>query len=190
MNSIFIKTQAFQFTDEEFFLFCSDNKDLRFERDKDQNIIVITPTGSETSKYNSDINFQLVFWNKKKETGYIFDSNAGFILPNKAMRSPDAAWISKEKYENLTDEDRKWFPHICPEFIIELKSPSDTLNALKEKMLEWVENGIYLGWLIDPDTKTVLIYRQDGTIARQDFSKPISGEQVLPGFELDLSFIK
>lgn len=190
MDTFLLKTQAFQFTDEEFFTLCSENRELRFERDKNQNIIVMSPTGSETSKYNSEINFQLVHWNKQIRKGYVFDSNAGFILPNKAMRSPDAAWVDKEKYNALNDEDKKRFPHICPEFILELRSPSDSLQILKEKMLEWVENGIHLGWLIDPETKTVFIYRKDGTIAKQDFSKRVSGEDVLPGFELDLSFIE
>lgn len=190
MDSFLIKTQALQLTDEEFFILCNENKELRFERDKNQNIIVMSPTGSKTSNYNSDIIFQLVFWSKKNGSGNAFDSNAGFFLPNGAMRSPDASWISEDIYDSLPEEDKQRFPHICPEFIIELKSPSDSLQAQKEKMLEWVENGIFLGWLIDPETKTVFIYRKDGTISKQDFTRPVSGEDVLPGFELDLSFIK
>lgn len=190
MDTFLIKTNNINLSEEEFFHLCAQNRELRFERDKNQNIIVMSPTGIETSFYNSEIILQLGIWNKQQKSGIVFESNAGFTLPNGAVRSPDTSWLSNERYHELSEEDKKRFAHTCPEFVIELKSPTDALHSLKEKMHEWIENGAQLAWLINPETKNVIIYRKDGSIAEQDFTKPVSGEDVLPGFELDLGFVK
>lgn len=190
METITIKTEAFNMTDEEFFNFCVENKELRIEKDSNQQIYIMSPTGGFTGNRNSEINIQLGLWNRINKTGFVFDSSTGFSLPNGAMRSPDASWVKKERWEGLTIEDRKRFAHICPDFIIELLSESDSLKIIKEKMQEWIENGCRLGWLIDFDNQNVYIYKPDCEFIVQDsFNKPVSGEDVLPGFELDLKEI-
>jgi len=179
-----IKTDKVNLTEEQFFYLCARNKELRIERDKNQNIIIMAPTGSETGNYNSDLNLEVGIWNKKTKMGYCFDSNAGFTLANNAMRSPDVSWITKERYESLTKADRKRFAHICPDFVIELVSESDSLKDTKLKMEEWIENGCRLGWLINPDTRTTIIYKPMTEPATLTFKETLSGEDVLPGFEL------
>jgi len=186
MDYITINTDALNMTDDEFFNFCIQNSNLRIERDSNQNIIIMHPTGNITSNRNINIGSLLYIWNRKHSLGYVFDSNAGFTLPDKSMRSPDAAWIKKERWEKISMEDRERFTHICPDFIIELKSASDSINQLKEKMQEWMENGCRLGWLIMPDERKSIIYRANGTQEEVTFEKKLSGEDVLPGFELDL----
>ncbi len=189
METFTLNTSALSFTEEEFFLFCQDNDTLRFERTADQQIIVMAPTGLDSSYKNSDLIIELGVWNRKTRMGYVFDSNAGFTLPNKAVRSPDAAWVQKERYESLEIEDRKRFGHICPDFVIELQSPNDILSHLHEKMNEYVRNGCRLGWLIAPELQKVFIYKSDNTITEKSFETPLSGEDVLPGFLLDLKSI-
>jgi len=189
METITLNTSAITFSEEEFFLFCQDNDNLRFERTADQQIIVMAPTGSETGFKNSDINFELVLWNRQQKGGYVFDSNAGFTLPNGAVRSPDASWVKKEKYEALSMSDRHRFAHICPDFVIELQSLSDSLSQLKDKMKEYMANGCQLGWLISPELRKVYIYKPGEAITEVTFEKPLSGQNTLPGFALDLSKI-
>ena len=187
MQELKINTDAFEMNDNQFFLFCSQNSDLRIERDSEKQIYIMAPTGGETGNRNSELNAQLVIWNKKFKLGYTFDSNTGFYLSNKAMRSPEVSFILKEKWEALPLEDRERFPHICPDFVIELLSKSDNLKTLKNKMQEWVDNGAQLAWLIDPQEQTVYIYKPN-TIEQviKGFNKTISGEEILPGFDLDL----
>ncbi|MBC7389011.1 MAG: Uma2 family endonuclease [Opitutaceae bacterium] len=189
MEIFTLNTSAISFTDEEFFMFCQDNDTLRFERSADQQIIVMAPTGLDTSFKNSDLNYELVSWNRRTKLGYVFDSNAGFTLPNNAVRSPDAAWVKKERYEALDLFERQRFSHICPDFVIELQSLSDTIKHLQEKMVEYIDNGCQLGWLISPDLKKVFIYKPGSKIIESPFDSPLSGENVLPGFLLDLSKI-
>src|ERR1022692_3122984 len=128
MQILEIKTDTVNLTEEQFYLLCVRNKELRIERDKHQNIIIMAPTGSDTGNHNADLTGEISIWNKKNRLGYCFDSNAGFTLPNKAMRSPDVSWIAKEKYESLPKQDRKRFAHICPDFVIELISKSDSIK--------------------------------------------------------------
>ena len=189
MEIFTLNTSAISFTDEEFFLFCQDNDTLRFERTADQQIIVMAPTGLDSSYKNSDLNIELGIWNRRTKLGYVFDSNAGFTLPNKAVRSPDAAWVKKERYESLSLSERQKFGHICPDFVIELQSPSDNLKHLKDKMDEYISNGCRLGWLISPELQKVFIYKPGITITDTPFENPLSGEDVLPGFLLDLKSI-
>ena len=179
----------FEFTEDAFFEFCQLNRDLRIEREPNGNILIMTPAGFDTGRYNASIVTDLSNWNRKESTGVVGDSNTGYILPNGAVRSPDASWISNERLAKLSSEELRKFPHISPEFVIEIASPSDSLSKLKKKMTEYIDNGCLLGWLIDRDRKQVFIYRSDGTISRIDsIDQKLSGEEVLPGFELDLSF--
>ena len=178
--------------DDEFFHFCQENANLKFERDSKGQIIIMSPTAILSGDRNSEINFQLRAWNKKKKSGRIVDSDTGFYLKNKAMRNPDAAWISNEQFNKLSEKEiKKSFAYVCPDFIVELKSYSDTIESLKSKMNEWMENGCRLGWLIDADSETVYIYELNKSERiHQGFDLPLSGEPVLSGFELVLSELR
>jgi Uma2 family endonuclease len=178
-------------SDEEFFNFCQQNHDLRLERDSNKQIYIMAPTGFYTGSFNSGIIGELYLWNRKSKKGKVFESNTGFTLPDGAVFSPDAAWVSNEKISLLTEEEKNKFAPVCPNFVIELKSPSDNLKQLKSKMLKWIENGASLGWLIDPGNKQVFIYRADNSISIiQGFNNKLSGENILPGFELDLQILQ
>lgn len=173
--------------DEEFFLFCQEQRDLKIERTAQGEIIIMPPTGFETGDFNSELNRQLGNWNFEKKTGKVTDSSTGYILPNGATRSPDAAWISLERLAGLTRLQLKKFPPVCPDFVVEIRSETDHLKTLQDKMEEYIQNGARLGWLIDPGNEKVYIYRQSGnhTIV-EGFDQILSGEDVLPGFELML----
>ncbi len=178
-------------SDEEFFNFCQQNKNLRIERDHNKQIYIIAPTGYYTGKFNADIITELNLWNRKSKTGEVFDSSTGFLLPDEALFSPDAAWVSNEKTGLLTEEQKNKFPPICPNFVVELKSKSDRINQLKNKMLKWIENGTRLAWLINPETSEVFIYREDGSVQIiKGFHNKLSGENILPLFEFDLQLLQ
>src|SRR5688500_6238456 len=176
-------------TPDEFWEFCRQNSKLRAELTKEGEVIIMPPTGFETSDKNSEINLQLRLWAKKDKTGIATESNAGFILPNGATRSPDAAWTKKEQLEKFTAKERQKFLPLCPDFVIELRSASDTLKDLQEKMEEYIENGARLGWLIDPQNKRVYVYRPNAEIEILENPETVSGEDILKGFELDLKEI-
>ncbi len=177
-------------TDEVFYEFCQRNQDFRFEIDGRGSLIVTAPGGLETSKRNSEINFQLGLWSEKGKSGLAFECNGMFTLPNGAKRSPDAFWILKEKYYALSEEEREErFARIVPDFVIELRSKSDNLRKLQNKMHEYIENGVRLGWLIDPYERRVHIYRADESVEVLENPQKVSGEDVLSGFELDLTEI-
>lgn len=178
-------------SDEEFFHFCSQNRDLKIERDSNRQIYIMAPTGFETGNFNADIITDLTNWNRINKNGKVFDSSTGFTLPDRAVFSPDTAWISNEKISTLTKEQRKIFAPICPDFIIELKSKSDAIPELQNKMLKWIENGCKLAWLLIPEKEEAHIYRNNGSIEIvKGFNKKLSGENLLPDFELDLSTLK
>ncbi|AOY84956.2 Uma2 family endonuclease [Moorena producens JHB] len=169
--------------DDQFFEFCQVNRDLRIERTLDGEIIVMPPTGGETSDRNSDINFQLRLWNRQTKLGKVFESSCGFKLPNGADRSPDASWIKLERWESLSKEQRKKFIPLCPDFVIELRSPSDRVKDLKEKMEEYMDNGARLGWLIEPNSRRVYIYRPGADVEQLENPATVKGDDsVLPGF--------
>jgi Uma2 family endonuclease len=176
-------------TPDEFWDFCAQNRKINAELTKDGDVIIIPPTGFETSDRNSEINFQLKLWSKKDRSGKITESNGGFILKNGAVYAPDAAWTDKKRLEKFSAEELKKFLLLCPDFIIELRSESDNLTNLQNKMAEYIENGVRLGWLIDPKNKRVSIYRANGEVQILDNPKTVSGEDVLKGFELDLTEI-
>jgi Uma2 family endonuclease len=179
-------------SDEEFFWFCQENKDLRIERNSNLEIILISPVTSLSGFWNMEISRQLANWAIAQQKGFAFDSSAGFTLPDRSVMSPDASWVSKEKWLALSDEDKNKFSHVCPEFVIEVRSKSDSLEELQNKMLAWIRNGAELAWLIDPKGKIVYIYRTTRTDIEQitDFSLKIYGEGSIKGFVLDLSLIR
>jgi Uma2 family endonuclease len=185
-----IKTKSFGgMTEEQFFQFCQENDSIKFERTSKSEIIIMAPTGSETDKFNTEITSDLVIWNRESKAGYVFGSNAGFTLPNNAVRSPDAAFIRKDLWQQVDPIDRKKFAHICPDFVLELLSESDHAGTLQEKMKEWMDNGCELAWMINPIKKETWIYRKNGEVEIKSFSSLLSGENLLPGFTLDLSKI-
>lgn len=175
----------FEFTEDSFFEFCQLNRDLRIERDQNGIIHIMSPTGFDTGQYNADIITDLNIWNRQAKAGVVGESNTGYTLPNGAVRSPDASWVSNERLAALTDEQRRKFLPLCPDFLIEIRSPSDSLDRLKKKMQEYIDNGCRLAWLIDREAEQVFIYRANGTVSlAEDFRETLSGEDVLPGFEL------
>ena len=145
----------------------------------------MSPTGGETGNLNSEINADFVFWNRRSSLGYVFDSSTCFKLPNGANRSPDVAWIKRERWEALSPQQKQKFPPIVPDFILELMSPTDSLKTTQAKMREYTDNGVQLGWLIVPETKRVEIHRQ-GNVEVLESPNTLSGERILPGFVLDL----
>jgi Uma2 family endonuclease len=170
-------------SDEQFYLLCRRNPDLRFERSAQGDLIIMSPTGSETSERNSELNADLVFWNRKTKLGHCFESNGGFTLPNGAVRVPDLSWIRNDRYEAISKAERTKFAPICPDFVVELMSPSDELKVVQAKMREYMENGAQLGWLINPEAKQVEIYRPEQEPELLESPQTLSGEDVLPGFE-------
>ena len=183
---------ADEMSEDEFFYFCQQNSNLRIEREADKKIVIMEPIGNESGHYESEVNYQLKDWTRKSEDvkGITFSSATGFTMPTGAVKSPDASWLPLDKWLQLPATDRKKFTHVCPEFVAEVRSESDNLEDLKAKMLEWIENGVCLGWLIDPKTQTSYIYRANGSMdIVVGFDKKLSGEDVLKGFELDLSLL-
>lgn len=176
-------------TDDQFYDFCQINKNYRIERNAAGEVIFMSRTGSETDQRNFDLIVELGIWVKKDNTGVGFGSSGGFTLPSGAVRSPDAAWIKKTRWEAIPKALRKKFAPICPEFVIELRSESDVLKTLKDKMEEYIENGVLLGWLIDRVNRKVYIYRPNTAVEELDNPTTLSGEDVLPGFVLQLSTV-
>jgi Uma2 family endonuclease len=186
---ILLKINTKSWTDDKYFDFCQQNQDLRIETNKDGDLIIMPPTGAETSVKNSEIIIQLGIWARINKKGIVFESNVEFTLPNGAKKSPDASWILKDRYLALTQKEREGFPPICPDFVVELRSKSDRLKPIQDKMTEFIKNGVRLGWLIDPYKKQVHIYRKNGEIEILENPETVSGEDVLEGFELDLEEI-
>lgn len=174
-------------SDEKFFANCRRNPQLRIEMAKDRSILFRPSSGAETSSRKFDLIVDFGVWAEKDGTGIGFESNALFVLPDGAKRSPDMAWIKLDRWNSLPAEERKSFPHICPDFVVELRSPTDSLKTLKEKMVEYIENGAQLGWLIDPKQKKLYVYRPDMEVSELDNPASISGEPLLKGFTLDLT---
>jgi Uma2 family endonuclease len=177
---------ALELSDEQFFELCQVNRELRIERNATGELLLMPPTGSETGHRNFEIAVQLGMWAKRDGTGVAFDSSTGFTLPNGAVRSPDASWIARSRWEQVPSEQRKRFAPICPDFVLELRSPSDALRDVQDKMVEYLANGAVLGWLVDPEPRHVYVYRPDVPFMRLDAPESVSGDPVLPGFALDL----
>ncbi len=176
-------------TEAQFTELAKYNPDLRWELTAQGEVIVMPPTGSETGNYNLGLGTDIELWNRQQKAGKTFDSSTGFKLPNGAIRSPDVAWIAQARWEQLSPEQRRTFAPICPDFVLELVSPADDLATLKAKMQEYLENGCRLGWLVNPETRSVTIYRPNVPPETVTFDVVLSGEEVLPGLTLDLRHI-
>ncbi len=175
-----------ELTDEQFYQLCLNNRDLKFERTANGELLIMPPTGGETGRRNTKITTQLENWSSQNNLGVVFDSSTCFKLPNGADRSPDAAWVKRERWDSLTPEQKEKFPPICPDFVVELRSPTDSIEKLREKMREYLANSCLLGWLIDPQTQQVEIYRPSQDIKVLQSPAALSGEDVLPEFVLNL----
>lgn len=177
--------------DEEFFRFCQDNPELKFERTKNGDIIFMALTGGETGRLNTSLNFEIELWNRQARFGVVFDSSTGFRLPDSSIKSPDVAVVAAHRWESLAPEQRKKFVPICPDFVLELKSPSDSLKEAKQEMTEWIENGCRLAWLLDPENQTAHVYRPASEPEETTgfTGRKLSAAPVLPGFGLDLGLL-
>ncbi|BAU13836.1 hypothetical protein LEP3755_43790 [Leptolyngbya sp. NIES-3755] len=186
-----------QMTDEQFYEFCQANRELRIERTAKGEVIIMPPAFSDTGNRNVKISQQVANWADQDGTGEAFDSSAGFTLPNGATRSPDTSWIRLERWNTLTDEQKASFAPICPDFVIELRSSSDTLTGLQTKMQEYIDNGAILGFLIDPcgiceaarKNRTVHVYRPGRDSEILENPETVSGDPELPGFVLRMAKI-
>ena len=176
-------------TEDQFFEFCQLNRDVRIERNSKGEVLVMPPTGGATGARNAEITMQLGAWAKQDGTGVAFDSSTGFVLPDRSVRSPDGAWVARWRYDALTAAQKERFLPLCPEFVIELKSPADYLLSLQQKMEAYIENGTQLGWLIVPEQKTVSIYRPQLPVAVRENLNALSADPILPKFVLNLSEI-
>jgi Uma2 family endonuclease len=177
---------ALNMTQDQFFDFCQQNPSYRFERTSEGELIIMTPSGGDAGFQDTEVCLQLATWAKARGKGKVTGPSGGFILPNGANRSPDASWITPEQLATLTTEQRKKFLPLCPYFLIEVRSPSDSLKKLQEKMEEYIANGCKLAWLIDPDKLRVHVYRSGQPVEVLDNPTSLSGEPELPGFVLDL----
>ena len=186
-NVVVLHGPLTRLTDDEFFELCRHNPTLRLERNADHEIVFMPPAGAESSRKSGEVHFQLMLWNRQHQLGYVFESSAGFTLPDGSVRSPDASWVPKAAYDALSDEQRLRFPPVCPAFVVEVRSPSDGLGPLRRKMETYLANGVQVAFLIDPGNETATIYRphQEPEEIR-GFEATLSGEPALPGFVLDL----
>jgi Uma2 family endonuclease len=176
-------------SEQQFFDLCQANPDIKIERNARGELIFMPPTGGETGKRNAKLTSRFVVWNEDTGLGEVFDSSTGFKLPNGANRSPDVAWVKKERWEALAPDAREKFPPIAPDFVLELMSPSDDLEIAQAKMQEYLDNGVRLGWLINRQKRQVEIYRPDSPTQTLDAPEQLSGEDVLPGFALNLNVV-
>ncbi len=176
-------------TDDQFYHLCRVNPDVKFERNAEGEIIIVSPTGGETGKRNAGLTANFVIWNRQAQLGEVFDSSTCFRLPNGANRSPDVSWIKQERWDALTPEQKEKFPPIAPDFVLELMSPTDSLKETQDKMKEYMDNQVRLGWLINRKTRRVEIYRQGQAVEVLEDPTELSGEDVLPGFVLDLQIV-
>lgn len=173
-------------TDEQFENLCKNHSDLKFELNKKGDLIIVPPTSPEAGWKNTELTTDVNNWSRFDKTGIVFDSSTMFTLPNGAKRSPDVSWMTKEKYNHLSESDKKTFSRIVPDFVIELRSPTDSLKPIQLKMAEYIKNGVKLGWLIDPNEKKVHIYRANGEVEILENPETVLGEDVLKGFELNV----
>jgi Uma2 family endonuclease len=173
-------------TDDEYFQFCADNPDLRIERSPEGDILIMPPAGGESSFRNSELTAELRNWTRKDGRGRAFDSSVEYFLPSGAAYSPDASWVLRSRLDKLTRDEKRKFPRLCPDFVVELMSPSDRLSKAKVKMREWIENGAQLGWLLDPDRRTAYIYRPGREPEQLVNPERLTGDGPVTGFVLEL----
>jgi Uma2 family endonuclease len=176
-------------TDDQFYELCRANPDLKFERNAQGNLVIMSPTGGETGNRNIEIAVDFGNWNRQAKLGKLFDSSTGFKLPNGGNRSPDIAWVRQDRWDALTAAQKEEFPPIAPDFVLELMSPSDSLPELQAKMQEYLESGVRLGWLIDRSSRRVEIYRAGQAVEMVENPALLSGEAVLPELKLDMQIV-
>ena len=182
--------QIDRFTDDELVRFCLANPEWSIERDENGTLYIdMSPTHLLTSSNNSELNGEFVIWNRKTKAGKVIDSNGGFFLKDKSMKAPDVAWIRREQWDSLSKKEKHSFPHLAPDFVLELVSDSDNLEIVKTKMEKWLDNGVRLAWLVSPDEKLTYIYRPNQSAETRSFTETLSGEDVLVGFETVLAEI-
>jgi Uma2 family endonuclease len=186
---IILNAESVDLTPEQFFRLCSDNPDLCLELTAQKEIVIMPPSGAESGGRNFDLAAQLSEWMKRDRTGKGFDSSAGFTLPNGAVRAPDLAWIRRERWDSLSKEQREKFAPICPDFVVEIRSKRDIVRELKAKMVEYIDNGTRLAWLIDPFRRRVYVYRPGHKPEQLDNPVSVSADPVLPGFTLQMAEI-
>jgi Uma2 family endonuclease len=175
--------------DDQLFEFCQLNRDLHIERDAEGVLVLMAPAGGLSSARNLELCRQLANWAQRDGRGLAFDSSIGFMLPNGAMRSPDASWVPRERWAALSADQRQKFPPLCPDFVVELRSPSDRLPTLQRRLREFIRSGAQLGWLIDPQRRLVYVYRPGEPVQSLLAPTTITAEPLLPGFALDLAGI-
>ena len=180
---------SMRLVNDQFFEFCQANKELRIERTTQGDCEIMAPTGGETGLRNAGLTAQLYNWAEREGSGVVFDSSSGFVLPNGAIRSPDVSWVKRTRLAALTSEQKQRFLPLCPDFVIELRSPSDNLKALQDKMQEYIENGASLGWLIDTEANQVLVFQPQQKLISLEQPEVMLAEEVLKGFELDMQKI-
>jgi Uma2 family endonuclease len=176
-------------SDEQFYQLCRNNPDVKFERNVKREIVIMSPTGGETGNRNIEIAADFVIWNRQAKLGILFDSSTCFQLPNGANRSPDVSWIRKDRWDALTAEQQEKFPPIAPDFVLELMSPTDSLRETQAKMQEYISNQVKLGWLINCKLRQVEIYRLGKPVEVLECPMQLLGEDILPGFILDLQIV-
>jgi len=190
MNSITLEIPTyFIVSQEQFELLATANRDLRLERSPTGELIIMPPTGGSTGRRNAKLITYFVNWNDQTQLGEVFDSSTAFRLPNGSDRSPDVAWVSQEKWQNLTPEQQDSFPPLCPDFVVELRSKTDSLKSLQNKMQEYLDNGLQLGWLIDIQNQTVEVYRPQQACEVLQKPSVLTGESVLVSFSINLDFL-
>jgi Uma2 family endonuclease len=187
-SPILIRTRR-SMSDDEFYDFCAANPELQIERTAAGEILIMPPCGGETSNRNMDLSAQLQMWTKRDGRGKAFDSSAEFLLPSGAARSPDAAWVLKTRLAALSAEQKRKFLPLCPDFVVELRSPSDRLARLQAKMREWIDNGAKLAWLVDPEARSAYVYRSEQPVRRLVAPRRIIGEGPVEGFALEMADI-
>ncbi|WP_020604334.1 Uma2 family endonuclease [Spirosoma spitsbergense] len=180
------------FSDDELYAFCLANPELHIERDENGHIIIMPPTGLESSFTNNDLQTEVSIWNRQTKAGRTSESNGGYTLPDTSMRVPDVGWVSKERLISVVPEELKKFAHVCPDFVIEVPerrtgSESDNRKELENKMEKWIQNGVRLGWLVDPHNKTTTIYQPERKPETKPFAETLSGEDVLVGFTMNVA---
>ncbi len=186
MNALTLNLDTVNLTDDQFYELCRRNQNFRFERTQTGDLIVMPPVGGESGRREADFIIDLGIWNRQTSLGFVFSSSTVFKLPNGANRSPDAAWVQREKWEALTPTQRRTFPPIAPDFVIELRSATDNLQDLQTKMQEYLDNGVQLGWLVNPQDQQVELYRFNRPVEVLNLPIDLLGENILPGLVLKL----
>ena len=184
-DALIVNLRSLRVTHQQFFQLCKDNPELRLELTAQGELIAMSPTGSKTGLRNTVIIRQLAEWAKRDGNGVTFDSSAGFTLPNGAQRSPDASWLRKARWQALSPEEQESFAPLCPDFVVELRSPSDAVEVVQSKMSEYLDNGAELGWLFDPQTKRVYVYRPGTEVECLENPAKVEGDSPVEGFILD-----